>query len=171
LRLDSVADLRHARDWLAAQPGIDGDSIAIMGQSYGGFMVLAALTSQPELWRAGIEYYGVTHFLNLLRDTSRWRWRHRAAEYGDPERDRDFLIEASPLTHIARLRAPLLVAHGRRDPRVPLSETESLLAALEEAGRPVESVFFEHEGHGFTRPEDKRRIYSAMLDFLARTLG
>jgi dipeptidyl aminopeptidase/acylaminoacyl peptidase len=169
-RLDAVEDLRHVHAWLAAQPGIDASAIAIMGQSYGGYMVLAALTSQPELWKLGIEYYGFGDFLTLLRDTGPWRRRHRAAEYGDPERDRDFLISAAPLAQIDRLRAPLLVAHGRRDPRVPFSESETVLAALEARGRPVESVFFDHEGHGFTRPADRRRIYRAMLDFLTRRL-
>jgi dipeptidyl aminopeptidase/acylaminoacyl peptidase len=169
-RLDSVEDLRHARNWLAAQPGIDANSIAIMGQSYGGFMVLAALTRQPDLWKAGIEYYGFVHFLTLLRDTGRWRWRHRAAEYGDPERDHDFLVEASPLTHIDHLSVPLLVAHGRRDPRVPLSETEMVLRELNARGKPVESIVFEHEGHGFTRPDDRRKIYNALLGFLAHHL-
>ncbi len=169
-RLDSVEDLRHVHRWLAAQPGIDPQSIAIMGQSYGGFMVLAALTFQPELWHVGIDYYGFGDFLTLLRDTGPWRWRHRAAEYGDPERDRDFLISASPLGRIDKLEAPLLVAHGRRDPRVPFSESEAVVAALETRGRAVETVFFEHEGHGFTRPADRRRVYLAMLDFLKRRL-
>ncbi|HVJ52566.1 MAG TPA: S9 family peptidase [Aliidongia sp.] len=169
-RLDAVEDLRHVRNWLAAQPGIDAGAIAVMGQSYGGFMVLAALTLQPELWKLGIEYYGIGDFLTFFRDTSPWRRRHRAAEYGDAERDRDVLVQASPLTHIDRLKAPLLVAHGKRDPRVPMSESEAVVAALEARGIPVESVYFEHEGHGFTRPDDRRRMYLALLDFLARRL-
>jgi dipeptidyl aminopeptidase/acylaminoacyl peptidase len=170
LRLDAVEDLRAARLWLGVQPGIDPDSIAVMGQSYGGFMVLATLTRHPELWKAGIEYYGIVHFLTLLRDTGPWRWRHRAVEYGDPVADRDFLHDISPLTLIDQLRAPLLVAHGRRDPRVPFSETETLLAALKERGHPVETVLFDHEGHGFTRPDDKRRILNAVVRFLADRL-
>jgi dipeptidyl aminopeptidase/acylaminoacyl peptidase len=167
LRLDAVEDLRAARLWLGARPDIDADSIAVMGQSYGGFMVLATLTRHPELWKAGIEYYGIVHFLSLLRDTGPWRWRHRAVEYGDPVADREFLEEISPLTSIDRLRAPLLVAHGRRDPRVPFSETETLLAALAARQHPVEAVLFDHEGHGFTRPDDKRRMLEAVLQFLA----
>ncbi|HEV2673643.1 MAG TPA: S9 family peptidase [Aliidongia sp.] len=166
LRLDAVEDLRRARLWLGARADIDDGAIAVMGQSYGGFMVLATLTRHPELWKAGIEYYGIVHFLSLLRDTGRWRWRHRAVEYGDPVRDRDFLHEISPLTLIDRLRVPLLVAHGRRDPRVPFSETESLLAALAAHGHEVETVLFDHEGHGFTRPEDKRRILGTVMAFL-----
>lgn len=166
LRLDAVEDLRAARLWLGARPDIDADRIAVMGQSYGGFMVLATLTRHPDLWKAGIEYYGIVHFLTLLRDTGPWRWRHRAVEYGDPTVDGDFLEEISPLTLIDQLRAPLLVAHGRRDPRVPFSETETLLAALAARQHPVETVLFDHEGHGFTRPDDKRRMLAAVMRFL-----
>ena len=170
LRPDAVEDLRQARLWLGARPDINDSAIAVMGQSYGGFMVLATLTLHPELWKAGIEYYGVVHFLTLLRDTGPWRWRHRAAEYGDPVRDAAFLDRISPLTSIDRLAVPLLVAHGRRDPRVPFSETEALLAALAARQHPVETVLFDHEGHGFTRPEDRRRILEAVMTFLAAKL-
>jgi len=170
LRLDAVEDLRAARLWLGARPEIDENAIAVMGQSYGGYMVLATLTRHPELWKAGIESYGIVHFLTLLRDTGPWRWRHRAAEYGDPIADREFLEEISPLTLNGRIRVPLLVAHGKRDPRVPFSETETLLAALAARQHPVESVLFDHEGHGFTRPDDKRRILAAVMGFLGREL-
>ena len=166
LRLDAVEDLRAVRLWLGARPDIDADRIAVMGQSYGGFMVLATLTRHPDLWKAGIESYGIVHFLTLLRDTGPWRRRHRAAEYGDPTADRDFLEEISPLTLIGRLRAPLLVAHGKRDPRVPFSESEALLAALAARRHPVETVLFDHEGHGFTRPDDKRRMLETVMRFL-----
>ena len=170
LRLDAVEDLREARLWFGARPDIDATAIAVMGQSYGGFMVLATLTRHPDLWKAGIEYYGIVHFLTLLETTGRWRWRHRAAEYGDPVADREFLGQISPLTLIDRLRAPLLVAHGKRDPRVPFSETEMLLEALAARRHPVDSVLFDHEGHGFTRPDDRRRIHEALMAFLATTL-
>jgi dipeptidyl aminopeptidase/acylaminoacyl peptidase len=170
LRLDSVEDLRHARMWLGRQEGIDSRRIAVMGQSYGGFMVLATLSRHPELWKAGIEYYGIAHYLTLLRDTGPWRRNHRAVEYGDPERDGDFLHEISPLTSAHRILVPLLVAHGLRDPRVPSSETDSLVADMSRRGQPVETVIFEHEGHGFTRPDNRRAILHTVLDFLSRHL-
>ena len=86
-RLDSVTDLAHGRHWLAAHPAIDGERIGIMGQSYGGFMVMSAITEHPELWRAAVNYYGIANFVTLLAGTGAWRRSHRAAEYGDPERD------------------------------------------------------------------------------------
>ena len=86
-RLDSVTDLAHGRHWLAAHPAIDAERIGIMGQSYGGFMVMSAITEHPELWRAAVNYYGIADFVTLLAGTGAWRRNHRAAEYGDPERD------------------------------------------------------------------------------------
>jgi dipeptidyl aminopeptidase/acylaminoacyl peptidase len=169
-RLDAVEDVRQARLWLGAQPGIEGKAVAAMGQSYGGFMVLSTLTRHPELWKAGVEHYGFADFLTELRDTGAWRRQHRAAEYGDPERDRDFLRDASPLTHAHRIRAPLLVSHGLRDPRVPPSETHALVAAMRSQGQAVETVLVEHAGHGYHRPEHRRQVWGAMLEFLDRNL-
>jgi dipeptidyl aminopeptidase/acylaminoacyl peptidase len=169
-RPDCVEDLRQARLWLGAQPGIDGDAVAVMGQSYGGFMVLATLVRHPELWKAAIENYGFADFLTLLRDTGAWRTAHRAAEYGDPERDRAFLAAFSPLAEAHRIRAPLLVTHGLRDPRVPPSETHALVERLGAHGRPVETVIFDHAGHGYIRKDHRRAAFRAYLEFLARHL-
>src|SRR5262249_28294431 len=151
-RMDSVEDLRHAALWLRGRGDVDGSRIAVMGQSYGGFMVLAALTAHPELWKAGVEDYGVADFRTMLAETGPWRRRHRAAEYGDPERDADLLARISPLGKVERLRAPLLVTHGRRDPRVPFNESERLVARLRELGKPVEYLTFDYAGHGYVRP-------------------
>jgi len=169
-RPDAVEDLRQARLWFGAQPDIDAARVAAMGQSYGGFMVLATLASHPELWKAAVEHYGFADFLTELRDTGPWRRRHRAAEYGDPERDRDFLHAASPLTHVDRIRAPLLATHGLRDPRVPPSETMALVAALRARGRTIETVIIENAGHGYLRRDHRRAVWGAVLDFLRRHL-
>ncbi len=170
LRLDAVEDLREARLWFGRRPGIDESAIAVMGQSYGGFMVLATIARHPELWKAAIKHYGFASFLTELRDTGPWRRRHRAAEYGDPERDRDFLHEASPLTHAHRITAPLFVSHGLRDPRVPPSETAALVAALRARGQPVEQIIIPHAGHGYVNPDHRRAVWGGMLDFLDRHL-
>jgi dipeptidyl aminopeptidase/acylaminoacyl peptidase len=141
-----------------------------MGQSYGGFMVLATLTRHPELWKAGIDNYGFADFRTLLRDTGPWRARHRAAEYGDPEHDAAVLEALSPLAQSHRIRAPLLATHGLRDPRVPPSETAALAAAMQAHGRPVETVIFGHAGHGYTRKDHRRTQIRATLEFLSRHL-
>ncbi len=169
-RLDSVHDLAAAGRWLGAQPGFDPARIAIMGQSYGGYMVLAALTEHPELWRTAIDLYGIADFATLLASTGPWRRNHRADEYGDPVRHRALFDRISPIRHVDRIRAPLLVLHGVRDPRVAITESEQIVAALRARGRPVQYEVFDYAGHGFIRPADRQRLYAAVADFLRRTL-
>jgi dipeptidyl aminopeptidase/acylaminoacyl peptidase len=169
-RLDSVADLAAARHWLAAHPAIDAARIGVMGQSYGGFMVLSAITGYPSLWRAAVDYYGIADFATLLAGTGAWRRRHRAAEYGDAERDGALFARISPIGHVDRVQAPLLVLHGRRDPRVPIGESEQFVAALRERGKIVEYEVFEYAGHGFVRPDDRRRVFAAVARFFKRYL-
>jgi dipeptidyl aminopeptidase/acylaminoacyl peptidase len=169
-RLDSVTDLAHGRHWLAAHPAIDGERIGIMGQSYGGFMVMSAITEHPELWRAAVNYYGIADFVTLLAGTGSWRSRHRAAEYGDPERDADLFARISPIHRIERVTAPVLIAHGTRDPRVPIGESEQFVAALQGQQKPVTYLTFDYAGHGFIRPDDRRRIYVAVAEFFTTHL-
>lgn len=169
-RLDSVADLATGARWLAAQPGIDPARIAVMGQSYGGFMVLSALTEYPELWRCGIDFYGISDFGTLLAGTGLWRRAHRAAEYGSPVAHRALFDRISPLRHIDRIAAPLLVLHGTRDPRVGVTESEQLIEAMGQRGKAVAYEVFDYAGHGFVRAADRVRAFEAVADFLRRTL-
>ena len=164
-RLDSVADLAAGRQFLAAHPSIDPQRIGIMGQSYGGFMVLSAITEYPDLWRAAVNYYGIADFVTTLAGTGPWRSSHRAAEYGDPQRDAALFERISPIHRIDRVRVPLLVAHGCRDPRVPLGESEQVVAALRDRQQPVTYLTFEYAGHGFIRPGDRYRIFTAVAAF------
>ena len=110
-------------------------------------MVLAALALQPELWAAGIECVGISSLVTFLENTSPYRRAAREREYGSLDRDRAFLIEASPMTHIDAIRAPLFIQHGRNDPRVPVSESEHIHAVLAQKGIPSELLIFEDEGH------------------------
>jgi dipeptidyl aminopeptidase/acylaminoacyl peptidase len=164
-RLDSVADLAAAGRFLAAHPAIDPQRIGIMGQSYGGFMVLSAITEYPELWQAAVDYYGIADFVTTLAGTGAWRRSHRAAEYGDVQRDAELFARISPIHRIDRVRVPLLVAHGTRDPRVPIGESEQVVAALRERQKPVTYLTFDYAGHGFIRPDDRRRMFTAVADF------
>lgn len=166
-RLDSVTDLAHGRHWLAEHPDIDADRIGIMGQSYGGFMVMSAITEHPELWRAAVNYYGIADFGTLLTSTGAWRRNHRAAEYGD---DAELFARISPIHRVDRIRVPVMIAHGHRDPRVPMGESEQYVAALRERQKQVSYQTFEYAGHGFIRPDDRRRIYKAVADFFAAHL-
>jgi dipeptidyl aminopeptidase/acylaminoacyl peptidase len=170
-RPDSVTDLAHANAWLARHPDIDRRRIAVMGQSYGGFMVLAAITMYPDLWAAGVDFYGIANWLTMLANTGPWRRKQRAKEYGDPERDRDFLIGLSPLTHAHEIRCPLLVAQGLTDPRVPPSESEQIVKAVKSRNVPCEYVTFPDEGHGFVKLHNRLTVHGAVANFLDRFVG
>ena len=124
-------------------------------------MVLAALTEYPELWKVGVEFYGIANFLTMLETTGPWRKYLRAVEYGDPVADRDDLIRFSPIHKADRIRVPLLIAQGLDDPRVPPGESEMVYSVLRGLGHPVDYVRIPHEGHGFARIENRRTVFGA----------
>src|SRR5262249_38351237 len=129
-RLDAVKDLVYAAYWLRGERKADPRRLAVYGWSYGGVMVLAALTRYPELGAAGIDVVGIANFETFLENTGAYRRAHREAEYGSLKDDRDFLREISPIHAVDRIRCPLMVVHGANDPRVPLGEAEQIVAAL-----------------------------------------
>ncbi len=169
-RMDSVADLDAAAQWLIDSGTAPADRIAVMGGSYGGFMVLAALTTYPERWRAAIELFGIANFVSFLEQTGPWRRHLREAEYGSLANDRNFLVSISPLHVADRIVAPLLVFHGASDPRVPIGESEQIVETLQRLGRTVEYVRYEHEGHGFVRLPNRIHCAEATAAFLERHL-
>jgi dipeptidyl aminopeptidase/acylaminoacyl peptidase len=163
--MDSVADLKAGAEFLREHPGVDGDRIVVMGGSYGGFMVLAALTEYPDLWAAGVDIVGIANFVTFLENTGSWRREHREAEYGSLAEDREFLESISPLHRADRIRAPLFVIHGANDPRVPVGEAEQIAAAAAEHV-PVEKLIFEDEGHGLSKRENRIEAYTRVVEFL-----
>jgi dipeptidyl aminopeptidase/acylaminoacyl peptidase len=169
-RMDAVRDLKAVRDWLAARPGIDPARLAVGGQSYGGFMTLAALSAHPEDWKVGVDLYGFADFIREIETTGPWRRRLRAAEYGDAfsEADRPMLRAFSPVHRLDRLRAPLFIAHGLEDPRVPPGESETVATLLRGRGRPYEYLRIAGEGHGWARRANRARVFAAMIAFLER---
>ncbi|MEA3440172.1 MAG: S9 family peptidase [Chloroflexota bacterium] len=170
-RMDSVADLAYAAYWLQAQPDINADQLVVYGGSYGGFMVLSALTTYPDLWAAGVNIVGISSFVTFLENTSEYRRTHREAEYGSLEGDREFLESISPINHVDRITAPLIVIHGANDPRVPLGEAEQLVEALDTRGVPVEFLVFDDEGHGLAKMKNKGVAYPAIVAFLEKQLS
>jgi protease II len=170
LRLESVADLAAIHAYLP-KLGVDQARAALYGGSYGGYMVLAGLAFQPELWAAGVDIVGISSLVTFLENTSAYRRAQREREYGSLEHDRDFLLAASPLTRIDAIRAPLFIIHGANDPRVPLSEAEQLHAALTARGQVCELLVYPDEGHGLARRANKLDAYPKALAFLARHLA
>ena len=167
LRMDSVTDLQAAVEWLHDHPAVDPERIVAMGGSYGGFMVLAALTEFPELWAAGVDIVGIANFVTFLENTGEWRRELREAEYGSLADDREFLESISPINRVEKIDAPLFVLHGANDPRVPVGEAEQIADEAREQGVPVEKLVFDDEGHGITKLENRIEAYRAIVDFLS----
>jgi dipeptidyl aminopeptidase/acylaminoacyl peptidase len=168
--MDSVADLAHAAYWLRDEKKGDPRRIAVYGGSYGGFMVLAALTHYPELWAAGIDVVGICNLVTFLEKTGAWRRAHREKEYGNLRDHREFLEKISPINHVDKIKCPLMVIHGANDPRVPVGEAEQIVAALKERGVPVEYLRYEDEGHGLGKLQNRLDAYPKMAEFLDRYL-
>ncbi len=170
-REDSVRDLAAVNRWLRARPDVHPDRIAVLGGSYGGYMVLAALTLDPDLWAAGCDIVGIANFRTFLERTASYRRALREAEYGSLARDGELLDRISPIHHVDRIRAPLFVIHGANDPRVPVSEAEQIVEALRARRQRVEYIRFENEGHGIFRRENRVRAYGELVRFFDDVLG
>ncbi|WP_277554197.1 alpha/beta hydrolase family protein [Halobaculum limi] len=166
-RMDTVDDVAAGVEWLGGVPEVDDDRIVAYGRSYGGFMVLAAITEYPELWAAAVDFVGIADFTTFLENTGEWRRSHREAEYGSLDEDYEFLKSISPLTHIDEVRCPLFVQHGANDPRVPVGEAEQVVEAVREQGVPVEKLIFDDEGHHTTSRENLIEEFEAIAAFLA----
>jgi dipeptidyl aminopeptidase/acylaminoacyl peptidase len=167
-RMDSVADLEAAVSWLRSSGRMDADRIAVMGGSYGGFMVLAAVTTYPDLWAAAVDIVGIANLETFLRNTSAYRRHWRIPEYGDPDIHADFFRQISPIHHVDRIRAPMIVIHGVNDPRVPYSEAEQIVDALRARDVPVELLAYPDEGHGLVKLKNRLEAYPAIVEFLER---
>ena len=169
-RLDSVRDMTALQEELVRDPRVDGERIVLYGGSYGGYMVLAGLAFEPERWAAGIAVVAISSLVTFLRNTSDYRRAYREREYGSLEHDLDFLTAVSPLTHVERMQAPLLLIHGANDPRVPLSEAEQLHRVLLERGVRCELLVYADEGHGLQKLHNKLDAYPKAVAFLEDVL-
>jgi dipeptidyl aminopeptidase/acylaminoacyl peptidase len=172
LREDSVKDIGALLDWIAKQPNLDASRVAVIGASYGGFMTLSSLTHYSDRLKAGIDVVGISNFVSFLEHTQGYRRDLRRAEYGD-ERDpamRKILEAISPLSSADKIGVPLLVAQGKNDPRVPLSESEQIVAKVRGAGKPVWYVVANNEGHGFVKKTNQDYLQAVEVLFLRRFL-
>lgn len=169
-RLDSLADVVALRAHLVASGAVDATSCGIYGRSYGGYMVLAALTETPELWRFGANFYGIGNFFTHLLATGPWARQMRVAEYGDPETDAALLHRFSPVYRLDRVQAPLFMVHADRDPRVPPGESETVNSIMAGLGKRCEFLRIQHEGHGFLRNGNARHVYGALAAFILNEL-
>ncbi len=169
-RMDAVRDVAEAVEHLVSQ-GVIREKPCVMGGSYGGYLTLMSLAIYPDLWSCGVEIVGIVNLVTFIRNTSPYRRRYRIAEYGDPEKHGEIMMKLSPITYVDRIKAPLLVIHGARDPRVPVSEAEQLVEALKARGVEVRYIRLEDEGHGIVKIDNRVRVYTEAVQFILENLG
>jgi dipeptidyl aminopeptidase/acylaminoacyl peptidase len=152
----------------------DPARVAIYGRSYGGYAALAGLAFTPELYACGIDFVGISSLLTFMNTMPPY-WTHMRDMFhemvGHPEKDRDLLAAASPALHADRIRAPLFIAQGARDPRVNIEESNQMVAALQARGVAVDYMVKDNEGHSFQNEENRLAFFEAMEGFLEKHLG
>jgi len=166
-------DCIEAKKYLATLGYVDASKIGIMGGSYGGYMVLAALAFKPEEFGAGVDIFGVSNWVRTLQSIPPYWEAQRKSLYkeiGDPTAQLEMLKEISPLFHANKITKPLIVLQGANDPRVIRPESDEIVEAIKKKNGVVEYVIFDDEGHGFTKKANEIRAYKAILDFLDKHL-
>ncbi len=166
-------DTIEAKKYLQSLDYVDPDRIGIIGGSYGGYMTLAALAFKPGEFKVGVNIFGVSNWVRTLESIPPYWESARLALYqeiGNPETQRDFLIETSPLFHADKINVPLMVLQGANDPRVIQVESDEVVAAVKKNGVPVEYVLFADEGHGFSKKKNQIEGWGKILAFLDQHL-
>lgn len=171
-REDAVGDIGALLDWVEAQPWADQGRVAVMGGSYGGYMVLASMIHYNERLRCGLCSVGISNFVTFLENTKGYRQDLRRVEYGD-ERDpemRAFLERISPTTGAAAITRPMLMSQGLEDPRVPAREAEQMVTTMRGNGCEVWNMVAADEGHGFLKKANVDCLTDVQVLFLEEHL-
>lgn len=166
-------DCVEAKKYLQSRGYVDAQRIGIMGGSYGGYMVLAALAFKPEEFAVGVDLFGVSNWVRTLQSIPPYWESFRKSLYkeiGDPSTQLEMLREVSPLFHADKITRPLIVLQGANDPRVIKPESDEIVENIKKRNGVVEYVVFDNEGHGFTKKANEIRAYKAILDFLDKHL-
>jgi dipeptidyl aminopeptidase/acylaminoacyl peptidase len=172
LREDSYKDINSLFDWIATRPDLDASRVAVTGGSYGGHMTLAISTFYSDRIRCSVDIVGMSNLVTFLEQTESYRRDLRRVEYGD-ERDpkmREFLERIAPMNNIAKIKKPMMVVAGKNDPRVPVSESDQIVAALKKQGTPVWYIMAKDEGHGFQKKANRDYEFYATVEFLQEFL-
>ncbi len=169
-------DLIDAVDWMVAEGVADPQRVAIMGGSYGGYATLVGLTFTPDKFACGVDIVGPSNLVTLLNTIPPYwapaikMFKDRVGDHTTPE-GQAMLNERSPLTHVDKIRKPLLIGQGANDPRVKQSESDQIVQAMQKKSIPVTYVLFPDEGHGFARPENSLAFFAVTDSFLSEHLG
>ncbi|HSP35327.1 MAG TPA: S9 family peptidase, partial [Thermoanaerobaculia bacterium] len=170
LRVNGVRDIKDTVDALVAKKIADPKRLAIMGGSYGGYMVMAGVTEFPDLFAAGADLFGVVNFDTFFKHTEPWMAAISTVEYGDPATQADMLRSLSPINKLDRVKTPLIVLHGANDTNVPVVEAEQIVNSLKQRGVPVEYVLFPDEGHGWRKTNNRIRSTVSIVRFFSDRL-
>jgi dipeptidyl aminopeptidase/acylaminoacyl peptidase len=163
---DDITDGVH---WLIQEGIADPNRVGIYGASYGGYAVLAGLVKTPELYAAGVDYVGVSNLFTFFKTIPPYWTPYLEMMYemvGHPDKDKDWFKKHSPALKAEKIRTPLLVAQGAKDPRVNINESDQIVEALRRRGVEVVYIVKENEGHGFQNEENRFDFYEAMENFL-----
>ncbi|WP_347922923.1 S9 family peptidase [Pontimicrobium sp. SW4] len=169
--VDDLQDIIKGKELLASMEGIDKDRIGIIGDSYGGYLVLAALTFHPDEFAFGIDMFGISNWLQVLNNTPDfWAARKKALfeEMGDPKKDSLMLYNKSPLFFSDNIKKPLMVIQGANDPKVHQSESDSIVARVRANKVPTEYILFEDEGHGIRKKDNQIETMTRIGKFLKK---
>jgi len=172
-REDSVKDIGALFDWIAKQPDLDASRVAVVGQSYGGYMVLAVAGHYNDRIAGAIDLYGISDWVTFLQNTEGYRRDLRRAEYGD-ERDpkmKAVFDKIAPIKMSERMKKPMMVFQGANDPRVPRTESEQMVARLRAQGTEVWYVLAKDEGHGIFKKANQEAVRATEVVFLRKVLG
>jgi dipeptidyl aminopeptidase/acylaminoacyl peptidase len=169
-REDSVKDIGALLDWIATQDDLDASRVVLIGGSYGGYMVLSSMTHYNDRLRGAVDVVGISNFVTFLESTAEYRRDLRRPEYGD-ERDpkmREFLQKISPLNNVEKINKPMLIVQGQNDPRVPVTESEQMVAKIRANGGEVWYLVGLNEGHGFQKRDNVDYYQWAVALFLEK---
>jgi dipeptidyl aminopeptidase/acylaminoacyl peptidase len=161
-----LKDVIAAAEWLKTTGEADPDRIALLGGSYGGYLMLMAMTRAPGLWVAGIDLFGFVDLKTFHSSTSGWVREWLENQIGNPEENPEFYQARSPITHCARITAPLLMLQGAKDERVPLSQAEQLRDQMESNGKECRLEIYKHADHYFSNKSTQIEVMKTILSFL-----
>jgi len=167
-------DITDGVNWLIEKGIADKNRVGIYGGSYGGYAVLAGLSFTPDLYACGVDNVGISNLFTFMKSIPPY-WKPYIEMFyemvGDPDKDKDLLKETSPIFHVDKMKAPLLIAQGANDPRVAKSESDQMVEALKKRGIDVPYLVKDNEGHGFNNEENRFEFYRAMEEFFGKYLG
>lgn len=167
-------DVTDGAQWAIDQGIADKDRIAIYGASYGGYATLAGLCYTPDLYACGVDYVGVSNLFTFMQTIPPYWKPFLAMMYemvGDVEADSNLLANYSPALNADKIKAPLFIAQGAKDPRVNVAESDQMVEAMKARGVEVEYLVKDNEGHGFRNEENRFEFYEAMSAFLEKHIG